>query len=78
MRESAPRRITPALGERCLISQRKEREEEEGKEKSFLEGEWNEGAVWPLLGTALFVAAFVSVLRDFRLSSPSKKGAKRR
>jgi peptidoglycan/LPS O-acetylase OafA/YrhL len=46
--------------------------------KSFLEGEWNEGAVWPLLGMALFVAAFVSVLRDFRLSSPSQKGAKRR
>jgi hypothetical protein len=46
--------------------------------KNFLEGEWNEGAVWPFLGTALFAAAFVSVLRDFRLSSHSKKGAKRR
>ena len=44
----------------------------------FLKGESNESAVWPLLGMALFVAAFVSVLRDFRLSSPPKKGAKRR
>lgn len=36
-------------------------------------------AVWALLGVALFAAAFVSVFRDFRLSSPSKKspGAKR-
>ena len=38
-------------------------------------------AVWALLGVALFAAAFVSILRDFRLSSPSKKspgGAQRR
>ena len=45
-----------------------------GKE-SFLEGEWgwNAGTVWPLIGVALFAAAFVSVFRDLRLSSPSKK-----
>ncbi len=38
-------------------------------------------ATWAVLGVALFAAAFVSVLRDFRLSSPSRKspgGAKRR
>jgi hypothetical protein len=29
--------------------------------------------IWSLLGVALFVAAFSSILRDFRLSSPSKK-----
>ena len=51
--------------------------------KSFLESEWgwNAGTLWSLFGVALFAAAFVSVLRDFRLSSPSKKspgGAKRR
>lgn len=51
--------------------------------KSFLEGEWGWDAstLWPLFGVTLFVAAFGSVLRDFRLSSPSKKyfpGAKRR
>lgn len=46
--------------------------------KSFLEGNRGESSVWPLIGVALFVAAFVSVLRDFRLSSLSKKGAKRR
>lgn len=50
--------------------------------KSFLEGEWGWDAstLWPLFGVALFAAAFVSVLRDLRLSSPSKKslsGAKR-
>lgn len=45
-----------------------------GKE-SFLEGEWgwNAGTLWPLVGVALFTAAFVSVFRDLRLSSPSKK-----
>jgi hypothetical protein len=48
-----------------------------GKE-NFFERVSGEGAVWPLLGVALFVAAFFSVLRDFRLSSPSKNGAKRR
>jgi len=31
------------------------------------------GALWALLGVALFAAAFGSVLSDFRLSSPSKK-----
>jgi hypothetical protein len=43
--------------------------------KSFLEGNSEEGwaTFWPLLGVALFIAAFVSVLRDFRRSSPSKK-----
>jgi hypothetical protein len=48
--------------------------------KNFLEGEWNGGwaLFWPLMGTALFAAAFASVLRDFRRSSPSKQGAKRR
>lgn len=48
--------------------------------KNFLEGEWDEGwaMFWPLFGVGLFIAAFVSVLRDFRLSSPSKQGAKRR
>jgi hypothetical protein len=53
-----------------------------GKE-NFLERvrEGGASAAWTLLGTALFAAAFVSVFRDFRLSSPSKKspgGAKRR
>ncbi|MFI5198187.1 MAG: hypothetical protein ACHQJD_06175 [Thermoanaerobaculia bacterium] len=52
-----------------------------GKE-NFLEREWdwNSATFWPLFGVALFVAAFVSVLRDLRLSSPSKNppGAKRR
>ena len=50
--------------------------------KNFLEGEWDEGwaMFWPLFGVGLFIAAFVSVVSDFRLSSPSKKssGAKRR
>jgi hypothetical protein len=51
--------------------------------KSFLVGEWgwDAGTLWSLFGVALFVAAFVSVLRDFRLSSLSKKssgGATRR
>ncbi|HTS02999.1 MAG TPA: hypothetical protein VMN04_10785 [Thermoanaerobaculia bacterium] len=51
--------------------------------KNFLEGEWgwDAGTFWPLFGTALFVGAFVSVFRDFRLSSPSRKspgGAERR
>jgi hypothetical protein len=43
--------------------------------KSFLESEWGWDAdtLWPLFGTALLVAAFASVLRDFRLSSPSRK-----
>jgi hypothetical protein len=43
--------------------------------RSFLESEWGWDAdtLWPLFGTALLVAAFASVLRDFRLSSPSKK-----
>lgn len=31
------------------------------------------GALWALLGVALFAAAFCSVLGDFRDSSPSKK-----
>ena len=37
-------------------------------------------AAWALLGVALCAAAFFSVLRDFRHSSPSRKssGAKRR
>jgi hypothetical protein len=50
-----------------------------GKE-NFLEREWDWDAAtfWPLFGVALFIAAFASVLRDFRLSSPSKQGAKRR
>jgi peptidoglycan/LPS O-acetylase OafA/YrhL len=47
-----------------------------GKE-NFFESEWNTAAVWPILGVVLFAAAFVSVLRDFRRSSSSKKGAKR-
>jgi len=50
--------------------------------KNFLEGEWDEGwaMFWPLFGVGLFIAAFASVVSDFRLSSPSKKssGAKRR
>ena len=50
--------------------------------ENFLEREWGwDGATfWPLFGAVLFIAAFVSVLRDFRLSSPSKnpRGAKRR
>jgi hypothetical protein len=43
--------------------------------KSFLESEWgwDAGTLWPLFGTALLVAAFGSVFRDFRTSSPSKK-----
>jgi MFS family permease len=47
--------------------------------KNFLEGdrEWGWAIFWPLAAVGLFVAAFVSVLRDFRLSSPSKQGAKR-
>jgi hypothetical protein len=51
-----------------------------GKE-NFLERKWDWDAAtfWPLVGVALFAAAFVSVLRDFRLSSSSKNppGAKR-
>ncbi len=51
--------------------------------RNFLEGEWGESTAWALMGVALLVAAFVSVFRDFLLSSPSKKspnssGAKRR
>jgi hypothetical protein len=46
--------------------------------KNFLEGEWGASRAWALLGVALFGAAFVSILRDFRRSSPSKQGAKRR
>jgi hypothetical protein len=49
--------------------------------KNFLEGntEGSWAMFWPLMGVALFAAAFVSVLRDFRRSSPSKNppGAKR-
>jgi hypothetical protein len=47
---------------------------------NFLEGDWDSGwaMFWPFFGIALFIAAFVSVLHDFRLSSPSKPGAKRR
>jgi hypothetical protein len=45
--------------------------------KHFLEGSSEEGwgwaMFWAFLGVSLFVAAFVSVLRDFRRSSPSKK-----
>jgi len=43
--------------------------------KNFLEGNSEEGwaMFWPFLGVALFIAAFVSVLRDFRRSSPSKR-----
>ncbi len=40
--------------------------------KNFLESEWGASKVWALLAVALFAAAFVSVLRDFRHSSPSK------
>jgi hypothetical protein len=49
-----------------------------GKE-NFLEREWewDSATLWPLFGVALFIAAFASVLRDFRLSSPSQQGAKR-
>lgn len=45
-----------------------------GKE-NFLERVKGGGAdmVWPLVGVALFVAAFASVYRDVRTSSPSKK-----
>ena len=43
--------------------------------KSFLEGEWGATTAWALLGVAMFAAAFVSVVRDFRLSSPSKKSS---
>ena len=48
--------------------------------KSFLEGEWGASTVWALFGAVLLVAALGSVLRDFVLSSPSKRssGAKRR
>jgi hypothetical protein len=50
--------------------------------KSFLERDWDWGwaTFWPLVGIALLVAAFGSVLRDFQRSSPSQKssGAKRR
>jgi peptidoglycan/LPS O-acetylase OafA/YrhL len=48
--------------------------------KNFLEREWEWGwaMFWPLFAVGLFIAAFVSVLRDFRLSSPSKQVAKRR
>jgi hypothetical protein len=51
------------------------------EKKSFLEGESGASIAGSLLGLALFAAAFVSVLRDFRLSSPSRDspgGAKRR
>ena len=51
------------------------------EKKSFLEGESGASIAWSLLGVALFAAAFVSVVRDFRLSSPSREspgGAKRR
>lgn len=43
--------------------------------KNFLEGYSEEGwaMFWPFLGVALFIAAFASVLRDFRRSSLSKK-----
>ena len=45
-----------------------------GKENFFerLRGGGAE-AIWPLLGVALFAAAFGSVFRDLRTSSPSKK-----
>jgi membrane protease YdiL (CAAX protease family) len=51
--------------------------------KNFFERvrEGDAQTAWALLGVALFAAAFVSVLRDFRLSSPPKKspgGAQRR
>jgi hypothetical protein len=45
--------------------------------KSFLESEWGASKAWAVLGVALLCAAFVSVLRDFQRSSPSKQGAKR-
>ena len=51
--------------------------------KNFLERlraeEMGAEAAWALLGVALFAAAFVSALRDYQRSSPSKKslGAKR-
>ncbi|HEX7671258.1 MAG TPA: hypothetical protein VF395_16805 [Polyangiaceae bacterium] len=47
--------------------------------KNFLERDWEWGwaMFWPLLAVGLFIAAFVSVLRDFRLSSPSRRRAKR-
>jgi hypothetical protein len=48
--------------------------------KNFFESEWSASTAWAILGVALFAAAFASVFRDFRLSSPSKKppgGAKR-
>jgi hypothetical protein len=41
--------------------------------KNFFESESGSPAAWALLGLALFAAAFVSVLRDFRRSS-SKNG----
>jgi len=41
--------------------------------KNFLEDEWGASTAWALFGVALLLAAFVSVFRDFRLSSPSKK-----
>jgi hypothetical protein len=45
------------------------------RKKNFLEGDWEWGwaVFWPLIAVGLFVAAFVSVLRDFRRSSPSEK-----
>ena len=51
--------------------------------KNFLERLRGEEAstAWALFGVALFAAAFLSVLRDFRHSSPSRKspgGAERR
>jgi hypothetical protein len=53
-----------------------------GKENFFERArEGDAQTAWALLGVAIFAAAFVSVLWDFRLSSPSKKspgGAKRR
>ena len=45
-----------------------------GKE-NFFEGEWGASKVWAMVSVALFAAAFVSVLRDFRRSSPSKKSS---
>lgn len=45
-----------------------------GKENFFERlGGGDAQAVWALLGVALFAAAFASVFRDFRTSSPSKK-----
>jgi amino acid permease len=53
-----------------------------GKENFFERvGEGDPQAAWAMLGVALFAAAFISVLRDFQRSSPSKKlpsGAQRR